>query len=235
MDIFKKISNEQTMDFNLFKAKKVQKEQNSSNIIYKNNSNVRSLEEKPSDKIEIKNEVNTTQKIVCKTNEEINANSNVINFKKAENKNEQAVSKLERELETAKTNLLPVFPIVRYLKNKCISDSNFADLVNNEKKTLEKCFKYVIDEVKKALNSQNGWLDDNEVYAYAETYYYTSEEVFEKLEADKKAKEMKRQEEVAKKRKEQEEKRKQVIDKNNEDKPISNKSLEVNETQISLI
>ena len=33
MDIFKKISNEQTMDFNLFKAKKVQKEQNSSNIM----------------------------------------------------------------------------------------------------------------------------------------------------------------------------------------------------------
>lgn len=151
MDIFKKISNEQTMDFNLFKAKKVQKEQNSSNIIYKNNSNVRSLEEKPSDKIEIKNEVNTTQKIVCKTNEEINANSNVINFKKAENKNEQAVSKLERELETAKTNLLPVFPIVRYLKNKCISDSNFADLVNNKKKHWKNALNMLLMRLKKLL------------------------------------------------------------------------------------
>lgn len=233
MDIFKKISNEPMMDFNLFKAKKVQKEQNSSNIMYKSNSNFRNLEEKHLNEVKFKKEAITTEKIVCESEEKIN--SDIINFKNFKNKNEQAVLKIENEIEKAKTNLLPVFPIVRYLKNKCISDSNFADLVNNDKKTLEKCFEYVIDEVKKALNSQNGWLDDNEVYAYAETYYYTSEELFEKLEADKKAKEMKRQEEVAKKRKEQEEKRKQIIDEINEDKPISNKSLKVNETQMSLI
>lgn len=62
-------------------------------------------------------------------------------------------------METAKSNLLPVFPIVRYLKI-CQDDAAFAALVNDEQKTLAKCFAYVTSEVKKALNSQNGWLDD---------------------------------------------------------------------------
>ncbi len=134
----------------------------------------------------------------------------VIQFKKPENINEEAAIKLEAELETAKSNLLPVFPIVRYLKNKCLNDEAFAALVMDERKTLSKCFFYVTDEVKKALNSQNGWLDDNEVYAYAETYYLTDEAVFEQIAAEKAEAEKKRQEEVAKKRKEQEEKRKKA-------------------------
>ena len=134
----------------------------------------------------------------------------VIQFRKAENLNETASIKLEAELENAKSNLLPVFPIVRYLKNKCLMDTDFASLVNDERKTLAKCFQYVESEVKKALNSKSGWLDDNEVYAYAETYYMTDEAVFEKIAAEKAEAEKKRQEEVAKKRKEQEEKRKKA-------------------------
>lgn len=55
----------------------------------------------------------------------------------------------------------------------------------DERKKLSKCFSYVTDEVKKALNSKNGWLDDNEVYAYTETYYMTDEAVFEQIEAEK--------------------------------------------------
>ena len=55
-----------------------------------------------------------------------------------------------------------------------------------------------------------GWLDDEEVYAYAETYYMTSEEEFERRAAEKAETEKKEREAVAKKRKEQEEKRKKV-------------------------
>ena len=131
----------------------------------------------------------------------------VIQFRQPESPNEEAAIKLEAELETAKNTLLPVFPIVRYLKSKCMADGNFAALVLDERKTLLKCFDYVMGEVKKALNSQNGWLDDTEVYAYAETYYMTSEEELERIAAEKAEAEKKRREEVEKKRKEQEEKR----------------------------
>ena len=137
----------------------------------------------------------------------------IIQFKQPENPNEEAAIKLEMQLETAKSNLLPVFPIVRYLKNKCMNDDAFAAVVNDERKTLAKCFEYVTGEVKKALNGPGGWLDDNEVYAYAETYFLTDEAVFEKIAAEKAEAERKRQEEVAKKRKEQEEKRKKAEEK----------------------
>lgn len=53
-------------------------------------------------------------------------------------------------------------------------------------------------------------MDDNEVYAYAETYYMTDEAVFERLAAEKAEAEKKRQEEVARKRKEREEKLKKL-------------------------
>ena len=134
----------------------------------------------------------------------------VIQFKKPENLNEEASIKLEAQLETAKSTLLPVFPIVRYLKNKCTADDAFAAFVNDEKKTLDKCFNYIEGEVKKALNGKNGWLDDNEVYVYAETYYMTDEAVFEKLAAEKEEEEKKRRADVEKRRKEQEEKRKKA-------------------------
>ncbi|WP_418921024.1 Cas9 inhibitor AcrIIA9 family protein [Anaerotignum faecicola] len=135
----------------------------------------------------------------------------VIRFRVPENRNEEAALKLEAELEMAKSNLLPVFPIVRYLKKKCLNDEAFAELVMDERKTLDKCFSYVTDEVKKALNSNTGWLDDNEVYAYAETYFLTDKAVFERIAAEKAAAGKKRQEDVAKKRKEQEEKRKNAV------------------------
>lgn len=148
----------------------------------------------------------------------------VIQFRQPESTNEEASIKLEAELETAKNTLLPVFPIVRYLKNKCMADSDFAALVLDERKTLGKCFDYVMGEVKKALNSQNGWLDDTEVYAYAETYYMTSEEELERIAAEKAEAEKKRREEVEKKRKEQEEKRKKAAKANKKKRTASEKA-----------
>ena len=131
----------------------------------------------------------------------------VISFPTPNNQNEEAVLKLEVQLENQKSYMLPVFPIVRYLKNKCLADADFGSKVSNEKKTLEKCFRFVMEGIQKALVGSNGWLDDNEVYALAETYFLIDEAVFEKMEQERKEAEKRRQEEVAKKRKEQEEKR----------------------------
>ena len=58
----------------------------------------------------------------------------VIRFRVPENRNEEAALKLEAELETAKSNLRQKFPIVRYLKKKCLDDEAFAELVMDERK-----------------------------------------------------------------------------------------------------
>ena len=223
MDIFKSMNQTKVADFSVFKSKKKnpvateeqkeavaeqnpvpQKESVAGRMTEKTVSPIK--EEVPVEQAEKGDSV--PEEFVPRENEK--DNGNIIPFKQQENHSEEAAVKLEAELETAKSNLLPVFPIVRYLKNKCQNDATFAALVNDEQKTLAKCFAYVTSEVKKALNSQNGWLDDNEVYAYAETYYMTDEATFERLAAEKAEEEKKRQEEVARKRKEREEKLKKL-------------------------
>lgn len=217
MDIFKRMAQGSAADFNAFKGSKTKK------------TNEPLPEEKTSEppvlplKEDIKHE-DATEK---------DAENKVIQFRKPENLREEASIKLEAELEHAKSTLLPVFPIVRYLKNKCLADAAFAAVVQDERKTLVKCFQYVEGEVKKALNGKNGWIDDNEVYAYAETYYLTDEAIFEKIAAEKAEAEKKRQEEVARKRKEQEEKRKKSV-KNNK-KKNTQKELAVEKSIDSVI
>lgn len=187
MDIFKSMNQTKVADCSVFKPKKknpvTAEEQNEQNPVPQKESVVGRMTEKTVPPIKEEVPVEQAEKgdsvpeeFVPRENED---NGNIIPFKQQENQSEEAAVKLEAELETAKSNLLPVFPIVRYLKNKCQNDAAFATLVNDEQKTLAKCFAYVTSEVKKALNSQNGWLDDNEVYAYAETYYMTDEAAFE--------------------------------------------------------
>lgn len=199
MDIFKKIASENPIELSMFKAKKPIKLPNGQKekelVVKEDSANGQS---------------EGTISAVQESADHIEKDGKLLQFKKAENLNEEASIKLEAQLETAKSTLLPVFPIVRYLKNKCMADDAFAVFVNDEKKTLDKCFNYVEGEVKKALNGKNGWLDDNEVYAYAETYYMTDEAVFEKLAAEKEEEEKKRRADVEKRRKEQEEKRKKA-------------------------
>ena len=224
MDIFKRMAQGTTTDFSVFKPRKVNQAPTE--------EKTKKVEEpipfpKEPEKEDIKKsesiEETVKEETVTEPTEELNSVSDdmvteeeqkkptkVIQFKQPENIGEEASVKLEAELETAKSTLLPVFPIVRYLKNKCMVETDFAALVMDEKKSLKKCFDYVTGEVKKALNSQNGWLDDEEVYAYAETYYMTSEEEFERRAAEKAEEEEKEREAVAKKRKEQEEKRKKA-------------------------
>ena len=201
MDIFKSMNQTKVADFSVFKPKKknpvTAEEQNEQNPVPQKESVAGRMTEKTVPPIKEEVPVEQAEKgdsvpeeSVPRENED---NGNIIPFKQQENQSEEAAVKLEAELETAKSNLLPVFPIVRYLKNKCQNDAAFATLVNDEQKTLAKCFAHVTSEVKKALNSQNGWLDDNEVYAYAETYYMTDEATFERLAAEK-AEEEKKQE-----------------------------------------
>lgn len=212
MDYFKRIAQPAT-DFSMFKPKRNKKQEEP---------------EEKNDPPTLETEPNKPVSELKESEEK----GKVIQFKKPENLSEEAAIKLEAELETAKSNLLPVFPIVRYLKNKCLGDEAFAALVMDERKTLSKCFSYVTDEVKKALNSQNGWLDDNEVYAYAETYYVTDEAVFEQIAAEKAEAEKKRQEEVAKKRKEQEEKRKKADAKKKQKETEEKKKEPIAETKV---
>lgn len=222
MDIFKSMNQTKVADFSVFKPKKknpVATEEQKEAVAEQNPvPQKETVEGRMTEKTvpPIKEEVpveqaekgdSVSEESVPRENED---NGKIIPFKQQENQSEEAAVKLEAELETAKSNLLPVFPIVRYLKNKCQNDAAFAALVNDEQKTLAKCFTYVTSEVKKALNSQNGWLDDNEVYAYVETYYMTDEATFERLAAEKAEAEKKRQEEVARKRKEREEKLKKL-------------------------
>ena len=223
MDIFKRMNQRTTTDFSVFKPRKVNQAQTTEppkkaeepipfpkepekKDIMKPESVEKVAEEPTTEPAEELNPILDEPT----AEEEQNETGKVIQFKKQENIGEEASVKLEAELETTKSTLLPVFPIVRYLKNKCLAETEFAELVLDEKKSLKKCFDYVTGEVKKALNSQNGWLDDEEVYAYAETYYMTSEEEFERRAAEKAEAEKKEREAVAKKRKEQEEKRKKA-------------------------
>lgn len=91
-----------------------------------------------------------------------------------------AVEKLEVEGKTVKNEILPVFPIIQYLKDKCLNDITFANFVYKNEKTLSQCLSYTEKEVRKSLNNTNGWLDDQIVYIFAETYYLT--DVIEPIE-----------------------------------------------------
>lgn len=241
MDIFQKIAKEQPLDFRVFLNKKThippeqteQKEIKHTNqepelqdeqVVVKEEPKDVSGDAKHMEIGAISNQGERADKNTIAEEPKQEENQNkiqiekqeeavVISFPTPKNNNEEAVLKLEVQLETQKSYMLPVFPIVRYLKNKCLADTDFASKVNDEKKTLEKCFRFVAEEVRKALCGSNGWLDDNEVYALAETYFLTDEAVFEKMEQERKEAEKRRQEEVAKKRKEQEEKRKAAMKK----------------------
>lgn len=84
-----------------------------------------------------------------------------------------ASTKLSCELETIQNDFLPIIPIVMYLKEKCLKNPTFATLVCKKEKTLSKCLQYTQQKVCEALKNKNGWLEDKQVYHYAETYYMT--------------------------------------------------------------
>lgn len=83
----------------------------------------------------------------------------------------KAKEKLKKEIQGNKDVRVPAEPIVKHLISKCEEDKKFAERVELKDKSLKGCFDYVFNEVKKKLNGVNGWIDDNEVYKMAETYW----------------------------------------------------------------
>lgn len=102
------------------------------------------------------------------------------------NTNETAVEKLKREAGTAKNDTVPTQPISIHLINKCEEDPEFANFILISHKTLEKCFKHVETEARKKLQNRTGWIDDNEVYGWAEDYYRLDDAEIERINTDKK-------------------------------------------------
>lgn len=93
---------------------------------------------------------------------------------------EKAINLLNKELEKEHSPMVPAVPIINYLISKCGNNEEFAKRIVLENKSIKECFKYVLQEVKKKLNNKNGWIDDQEVYDMAETYYLSDEDLIEK-------------------------------------------------------
>ncbi len=93
-----------------------------------------------------------------------------------------AVNKLRNELGKEHNKFLPTEHILKYLLTKAYEDLAFAQRVILEKKNAKELFEYMLQEVKKALNGQNGWLDNQVVYEMAVTYFTSDEITIEKPE-----------------------------------------------------
>lgn len=82
-----------------------------------------------------------------------------------------AAQKLKNEFKESKDKRVPGEHILKHLISRCKEDEEFSRRINLEEKTLKGCFDYVFNEVKKKLNGSSGWVEDNEVYSMAETYW----------------------------------------------------------------
>ena len=102
-----------------------------------------------------------------------------------------AAEKLKNEFKESKDKRVPGEHILKHLLTKCKEDEEFSRRINLEEKTLKGCFDYVFNEVKKKLNGSSGWVEDNEVYRMAETYWLLNmtelKDIETKYEDDKKS------------------------------------------------
>ena len=111
----------------------------------------------------------------------------------------QAVAKLEREANSSGGQNVPSIPIYNHLRKICESDTSFAGLVNQEHKTLIKCFSYIYEQVRNTIaNGANSiWVADGDVYKLSEDYYRLDDAEIERRKSEEKKK---RDEELAKKK-----------------------------------
>lgn len=82
-----------------------------------------------------------------------------------------AIEKLKQELAANENNQVPAGPIVNYLIEAVKLSDELAIAIKQEDKTLEKCFDYVLEKVKEKLNGRSGYVDVQEVYDMACSYY----------------------------------------------------------------
>lgn len=88
---------------------------------------------------------------------------------------DQAIEKLQRELEELKTNKSFGQAIYANLRERCSSDIDFANRVSLEGKTLDKCLNYVINFARKQKDGNCVALPDDVVYDKAAEYYTTQD------------------------------------------------------------
>lgn len=76
--------------------------------------------------------------------------------------------------------------IKNYLDKLAADDPFFQEKMENPKKSISECCKYIMSEVKKAFNSNNGVcaVSDSEVYGLAAHYYDEENLVVEETKGD---------------------------------------------------
>ena len=99
----------------------------------------------------------------------------------------EAIKKIEGSIEGLDNHNMPADPIVKHLISKLEHDEGLAALVTQEHKTLQKCFVYVSEQVRKELNGEYGWLDDDVVYLMAIDYFLADDADLERKKAEEKA------------------------------------------------
>jgi hypothetical protein len=95
----------------------------------------------------------------------------------------EAIAKIDAGMLDSKETKVSAEPIAKFLRGKC-SEDDFAALVSQEHKTLDKCFAFVYEQVQKHLNRRQGWIDDNEVYAMAVDYFNLDDAEIERRKAE---------------------------------------------------
>jgi hypothetical protein len=142
-----------------------------------------------------------------------------------------AINKITEAMQDCAEKRVPAEPIAEFLKSKCGEDGEFAALIAQEHKTLDKCFAFVYEQAQKHLNHANGWINDEEVYMMAVDYFSLDDAEMER----QKAEEAKRREQE---RQEREKERQQQTAAAKEEKALEikrkAKAKHSNEDQISL-
>jgi hypothetical protein len=100
-----------------------------------------------------------------------------------------AIKKIKDSMEGMDEKRVPAEPISKYLINRMESDEQLAAFFVQEHKTLQKCFDFVYEQVKKHLDSKPGWVEDNDVYLMAVDYIIADDAALEKQKAEDEAKE----------------------------------------------
>ena len=78
-------------------------------------------------------------------------------------------------------------PIIEFIIGKC-EEEEFAALVMQEHKTLEKALDFVMEQAKKHLNSKSGYIPPDEVFAMVNDYFVMDDEALERKKAEEAAK-----------------------------------------------
>ena len=78
-------------------------------------------------------------------------------------------------------------PIIEFIVGKC-ENEEFAALVMQEHKALEKALNFVMEQAKKHLDGKSGFIPPDEVFAMVNDYFTMEDETLERKKAEEAAK-----------------------------------------------